>query len=99
MPFPTQVPLEYAEWAIKALPTRIVGCYGIANSQNVIVYVGQSTDVRERLLQHIQGNSDNPLINRSNPSRIFFLVCLTWQLDEVESSLIREYRPACNRAG
>jgi hypothetical protein len=57
------------------------------------VYVGQSVDIRGRLLDHLGG--DNSCINRCLPSTVYVEAVAgnpSWR----ETQLIRQLRPVCN---
>lgn len=101
MPFPNQVPRPFTREQVEALRPGQPGVYGFFQQQQngrAWVYVGESDDIRRRLLEHLNG--DNPCINRYWPTH--------W-VDQVvqggrdvrrarEKVLIAEYNPACNVA-
>ncbi len=71
------------------------GVYALYNA-NQWIYIGESEDIRARLLQHVNG--DNDCITRWAPPSISFELVPT-QAGRVarQNQLILELRPACNQ--
>ena len=97
MPFQDFNQKPFDETHILQIPNNIIGVYGIFNLVKC-VYVGRATDIRDRLLQHCLGSSDQSGCIRIN-SPIYF-VCdevSIWRYEKVETELINELNPICNR--
>ena len=65
----------------------------------VWIYVGQSANIRERLLTHFNGVSNaSSCIGRYYPDYFGYSIMVDriWRLEE-EKSLIELYRPLCNK--
>jgi hypothetical protein len=97
MPFPQQSPIPFTESGIQSMNSGQAGCYGIFNSRGCI-YVGQSDDIRLRLLQHLRGQSDQAgCIWEYGPTYCLGVVGWMDRFAE-ERRLIAELRPVCNLA-
>ena len=70
------------------------GVYAIFNPQ-AWIYVGESGDIRARLLQHFDG--DNPCITRMHPGGFQFELCPAAQRVARQNQLILALTPACNQ--
>lgn len=63
---------------------------------NLWVYVGQSEDIRERLLDHLNG--DNPCITQNRPTKfVAEVIHSAAERDRREKELILRLQPVCNR--
>lgn len=64
-------------------------------------YVGQSTDLEGRLLDHLQPSEPNGCIRRHvRSSQCFFryvVVRSQWDRDRIEREEIQNFNPECNR--
>ncbi len=72
------------------------GVYGVVNSANEVVYVGQTDDLSRRIAQH--KNDTRHCMHRRCPVSLVF----EYVADEKtrlgrERQLIAEYRPPCNK--
>jgi len=68
MPFPKQDPRRFTEAGVSSIAAGQTGVYGIYNRSEWI-YIGQAEDLRERLLEHVRGNSDQSrCIRKHNPT-------------------------------
>ena len=80
------------------LAPRAAGVYGIRNAYGSMVYIGQSTNIEERLFEHERGESDQSgCISRNSATQY------SWILESgkearlrLESALIARYSPICN---
>ncbi|MHB8626943.1 MAG: GIY-YIG nuclease family protein [Aggregatilineales bacterium] len=96
MPFPSQRLRSFTVEGVREIYANQSGCYGIFNSQRCI-YIGKAEDIRRRLLEHVQGQSDQSrCISSYHPT--YWVGFVTLNLDVVERLLISEYNPACNLA-
>jgi len=70
--------------------------YGIMNSQSLIVYIGQTNNLRERLQQHL--NDTTHCMHSYQPAQVVAEVISSEQerLNR-ERELIAEYNPPCNQ--
>ncbi len=91
MPFPEQSPRAFTRANIEALRPGQNGCYGLFRPGEWI-YVGKG-HIRQRLLDHFNG--DNTCITAKQPTS--WVDVVTENYDELESKLIRELSPTCNK--
>ena len=49
------------------------GAYFLADEFWRVLYVGRSTNLRDRLLEHLPGRESNPVIRNLQPSRAWYL--------------------------
>jgi excinuclease UvrABC nuclease subunit len=92
-----QDPRWFSEAGISSIKAGQTGVYGIYNSSEWI-YIGQAEDLRDRLLEHVRGKSDqSSCMLKHNPTSWVGQIVDKSQLDSLESSLIAEYSPACNK--
>lgn len=92
--------LRFCESAIEDTVPDAPGVYGIADGQGDIIYVGQSDDLRRRLLQHVRRQSDQAICIFSNApcDCVYRLVPGGDTARKAEEdALINEYDPPCNR--
>jgi excinuclease UvrABC nuclease subunit len=64
-----------------------------------VFYVGQATDLRARLLQHLGDNEENECIRSERAENCVFrftYVDSQRERDSIESQTIQEYNPKCN---
>lgn len=92
MPFPQQTPTPFARQWIENLNPNQTGVYGIYSGP-ICIYVGKAGDLRQRLLEHLNG--DNFLITAAGPTH--FVTMLANPPDAAEKALIIELRPRCNQ--
>jgi len=57
MPFPEQQPRLFDQQGINSLPVGQSGVYGIFKSE-IMIYIGKADDLRQRLVEHFTGQSD-----------------------------------------
>ena len=78
-------------------PTRS-GVYIILSITGMYIYIGSSTDLRERLLQHHNKTStESDCIWNWSPSRFAFEQVPALLMFQKERDLIRMYSPLCNQ--
>lgn len=70
------------------------GVYAIYNPQ-VWIYIGESGNIRERLLAHFDG--DNPCIIQNHPTGFQFELVAANQRVARQDALILALAPVCNR--
>jgi excinuclease UvrABC nuclease subunit len=71
------------------------GVYAIYR-ENQWIYIGESGNVRDRLLEHIR-RQENPCIVRSNPTHFAYeLVAAPYRVQR-QDQLIAEFHPSCNQ--
>lgn len=84
----------FTEQTIKSVAPRSSGVYGLYNPQ-VWVYIGETMDIEDRLLQHRRG--DNPCITSWSPTRFVFETVEAGKRVARQDELILELNPVCNR--
>jgi len=94
VPFPQQNARPFRRDSIESLTPNQHGVYGIRNADGWI-YIGRG-DIRERLLDHLDGIGENGEIRRQRPTR--FVTEITENDAVREAELIAELDPVCNRA-
>lgn len=89
----------FTEDGILKYAPRDAGVYGIRSvGVSRMVYVGESTNMEERLLEHVRGQSDQSgCISRNGADQY------SWVRESdrearlrLEQALIRRYQPTCN---
>ncbi len=70
------------------------GVYALFSSKTWI-YVGETGDIRARLIQHLDG--DNPCISRLNPTGFQYELSLSHQRVARQNALIVQLQPECNQ--
>ncbi len=97
MPFPAQELQPFTEQNVSSLCPMQMGVYGIFNAQRACLYIGQTTDLRSTLLQHLRGQS-YPSHELNDRGASFWMATLARfdQLDGLEMVYDAEYRPICN---
>lgn len=65
-------------------------------SQNVCVYIGKATNLRDRMLAHLT-NSHSDLITAAKPALFAFELVQPAFLEAREKQLILEFCPQCNQ--
>ena len=70
------------------------GVYGIYNSRKWI-YIGESGDIRARLLQHLKG--DNKCISQWNPTHFSYELWPEHQRVARQKTVMVELKPACSQ--
>ena len=94
MPWTNGASYHYNQIAILANAPAQSGVYALYTAARW-VYIGESGDIRARLLQHLTG--DNPLIIAAMPTSFSFELVPAAQRVARQNILIAELRPACNQ--
>lgn len=92
------------ETAAKAVGDNLAGVYRLSyladNGSYYIFYVGQSEDIRKRLLEHLLSNEKNACVkNYLATKKCFFRyakVTKNYIRDAVEKQMYKQYEPSCN---
>jgi excinuclease UvrABC nuclease subunit len=96
---------DYSEKAVDLATPEKPGIYLIFVSQNNrtsgrLIYVGQSENLRDRLVEHLSDNEPNEALRNHLSEHIcwfqFTPITKQSERDGVESFLIRRLRPECN---
>jgi len=85
----------WSESSIKANAPQSSGVYAIYGA--VWIYIGESTDVQSRLLEHWKG--DKACITRADPTGFVFEVCDLAERVRRRTALVAQFRPLCNQRG
>jgi hypothetical protein len=94
LPWSNSSGYNFTETSIKTNAPQLSGVYGLYSNQTWI-YIGESGNIQERLLQHRGG--DNECINRWNPPSFSYeLVSANLRVAR-QNQLILELNPACNQ--
>jgi excinuclease UvrABC nuclease subunit len=97
MPFNATAKNAFSAAGIVASAPRASGVYGIFNASEWI-YVGEAGDMEARLLDHVNGNSDQSArIWRRNPTGFLCEPSPAQTRVLRERALILELDPTCNR--
>ena len=97
MPFTQKTGFNFSESGIAAYAPKSSGVYGIFNGTTWI-YVGETKDMETRLYAHLRGESDqSPRILRQKPTHFVFENCDEAKRKTLETALIAELDPVCNR--
>jgi hypothetical protein len=94
MPFNRPFPRSFTTSSIRDHAPAVSGVYGISNAAEWI-YIGESDNIQEALLGHLQGSS-KPVLTRSATGFVFE-ICEWTKRPARQDRLIFEYEPACNR--
>lgn len=94
MPFNHSGAFYFAEASIVANAPSSSGVYGICNKDRWI-YVGESNDVRRRLLEHFRESAT--CIWKCSPNAFVFELASSATRVQRQDSLILELKPACNQ--
>ena len=94
MPFEKNAARVFTTMSVQKNAPSSSGVYGLSNAREWI-YVGESDDVRTRLLEHLQ-EKNTPLAER-NPTGFSFEACSHHDRIARQNRLIRELAPVCNR--
>lgn len=94
MPFNATTGHVYDEASINVAAPQASGVYGIYTDQ-AWIYVGESNDLRRRLLEHVRG--DNPCITRAQATGFVFELSPSAARVARQNQLILELRPSCNQ--
>lgn len=92
------------ETAIKAIGENLAGVYRLSyladDGNYYIFYVGQSEDVKKRLLEHLSSTEKNVCIkNYLTTKKCFFRyakVSKDYIRDAAERQMYKQYEPSCN---
>ena len=94
MPFCNSMKYEFTESSINQNAPAQSGVYGLFADQEWI-YVGESWNIRERLLWHFRG--DNPWVKRKEkPTGFTFEPIPADQRALRQNELVEELKPVCN---
>lgn len=95
---------RFTRWAANNVPS-VAGVYALATVYDEVAYVGESTDLQRRMLDHL----DNPRMARTMDGTLThwfcFVVCGESGLKRREQALLTAYKfqtgnlPPLNRAG
>jgi len=96
MPFSNLSSYPYSQSSIQSNAPRQSGVYGLF-SPGKWIYVGESGDIQERVMQHLNG--DNPCITRQSPVSFTFELVSAANRVGRQNALIQEFAPVCNKAG
>jgi excinuclease UvrABC nuclease subunit len=101
MRFPQQTPIPFREpitWTAGQM-----GCYGIMNAQQQMIYIGKSRDMRERVTTHVRKqDAADALIFRYAPALVVGMQANSVaEMDAQEKALILAYGtpPANQKVG
>lgn len=93
-----------SEIAAKAIDDNLAGVYRLSyladDGSYYIFYVGQSEDIKKRLLEHLSSNEKNVCIkNYLTTKKCFFRyakVTKVYIRDAAEKQMYKQYEPSCN---
>lgn len=93
-----------SETAAKAISDNLAGVYRLSyladDGSYYIFYVGQSGDIKKRLLEHLSSNETNVCIkNYLTTKKCFFRYAKITQAyirDAAERQMYKQYEPSCN---
>jgi hypothetical protein len=91
MAFAQPIPRPFNERGIWVYAPAASGVFGISNSKGWI-HIGESSDIRAALLQHLQGHDSN-LLNYA-PTGFVFELCAAEIRTRRQIQLAAEYQPA-----
>src|SRR5215207_10062123 len=95
LPFPKQEKHEFTLETISTIRSGQPGIYGIFN-HICCIYIGKAEDIRECLLQHACGESEQSVsIFKKKPQYWLASIVAKSQLDFWERILLQEFRPVC----
>jgi hypothetical protein len=86
----------FTEGSIRANAPQQSGVYALYRPDG-FVYVGESGNIQNRLLEHLWGVGDNPLILAAKPTGFCFELAPEWQRGPRELQLIAALNPVANR--
>jgi len=93
-----------SETAAKAIGDNLAGVYRLSyladDGSYYIFYVGQSEDIKKRLLEHLSSNEKNVCIkNYLTTKKCFFRyakITKAYIRDAAERQMYKQYEPSCN---
>ncbi len=93
-----------SETAAKAIGDNLAGVYRLSyladDGSYYIFYVGQSEDIKKRLLEHLSSNEKNVCIkNYLTTKKCFFRyakITKAYIRDAAEKQMYKQYEPSCN---
>ena len=95
MPFPKQAKHDFTTVRISAIEPNQSGIYGIFNHSHCI-YLEKTEDIKESLLQHVTGKSDQAAcIFQNDPQYWLAAIVPKSKLMFWERILLGEFRPVC----
>ena len=89
---------KYSIQLLKDIPTRS-GVYVFFDELDNLIYVGKASNLRDRVRQHITGNSKNTQDIRTDFNRIGFIRCIEYEAKWIEKELILDFQPYGNQLG
>jgi hypothetical protein len=95
MPFPKQQKHDFTPATISKVGANQAGVYGIF-SHTRCIYLGRGEDIRESLLQHVNGQSGQSAYIFENDPQYWLAVVVGKQLLALwEEILLKEFQPLC----
>lgn len=93
-----------SETAARAIGDNLAGVYRLSyladDGSYYIFYVGQSEDIKKRLLEHLSSNEKNVCIkNYLTTKKCFFRyakITKAYIRDAAERQMYKQYEPSCN---
>lgn len=95
---------ELSDSTVKTLTNNVAGVYRLSyladDGSYYIFYVGQSEDIRKRLLEHLSSNEQNVCIKNYLASKKCFFryakITKSYIRDAAERQMYKQYEPSCN---
>ncbi len=94
MPFENQHSLTFTAMSVQKNAPPSSGVYGISSAQEWI-YVGQSDNILEELLQHLR--EPDSFLKSRRPTGFTFELCQPADRTARQNSLVHELEPVSNR--
>ena len=94
MPFSQLIPRQFTPGSVQVYAPSSGGVYGISNAREW-VYIGQTDDIRDALLAHLQDTGASMM--KREPTGFVFEVCDGSARSTRQDRLVQEYEPTCNR--
>ena len=95
MPFPKQQKHDFTTAKICTIKPNQSGIYGVFN-HSWCIYIGKAEDIRESLLQHANGESNqSACILKNGPQYWLAAIVQKSQLSFWERILLGEFKPVC----
>ncbi|WP_345817282.1 GIY-YIG nuclease family protein (plasmid) [Bacillus licheniformis] len=88
---------KYTVQLLKDVPTR-AGVYIFFDEQGHTAYVGKTSNLRDRIRQHLTGHSNAKEI-RGRFHRFAFIRCFEWDAKNLEKLIIEREQPYGNQLG
>ena len=93
MPFQAPLARSFTAASILMNAPALPGVYGVANAREWI-YIAATDNIQRSLTEHVQRGAFAPSVRATG---FIFEVCYAEHQQTRCDSLIREYRPICNR--